>query len=84
MLSYFVINLLIVSAKILIHFMSFTRIFNKFGFIPSGPADFLSFICCVTSYVGYCVYKLYMLIVSYTYYIELFLILVLMLCDFQQ
>ena len=31
------------SQNINIHCMSFPRIFNNSGFIPSGPADFLSF-----------------------------------------
>ena len=40
----FRIILLIESVKILIQCVSFPRIFNKSGFIPSGPADFFSFI----------------------------------------
>ena len=44
MLFYFCIILFIESVKILIQCVSFPRIFNKSGFIPSGPADLFSFI----------------------------------------
>ena len=54
MLFSFCIILFIESVKILIQCVSFPRMFNKSGIIPSGPADFFSFIffiCCVTSAV---------------------------------
>ena len=44
MLFSFCIILFIVSVKMLIQCVSFPRIFNKSGFIPSGPADLFSFI----------------------------------------
>ena len=62
MLSSFVIILFIDSAKILIQCMSFPRIFNKSSYIPSGPADFISFIfliCCVTLSVVICGSSMY-------------------------
>ena len=62
MLFSFRIILFIESVKILIQCVSFSRIFHKSGFIPSGPADFFSFIfciCCVTSAVVICGYSMY-------------------------
>ena len=62
MLFSFRIILFIEPVKILIQCVSFPRIFNKSGFIPSGPADFLSFIffiCCVTSVVVICGSSMY-------------------------
>ena len=62
MLFYFRIILFIEPVKILIQCVSFPRIFNKSGFIPSGPADFLSFIFfirCVTSAVVICGSSMY-------------------------
>ena len=62
MLFSFCIILFIVSVKMLIQCMSFPRIFNKSGFIPSGRADFFSlnvFICCVTSSVVICGSSMY-------------------------
>ena len=41
---FFCIILFIESVKILIQCVSFPRIFNKSGFIPSCPADLVSFI----------------------------------------
>ena len=62
MLFSFCIILFIMSVKMLIQCMSFPRIFNKSGFIPSGPADFFSFnffICRVTSSVVICGSSMY-------------------------
>ena len=44
MLFSFCIILFNVSVKMLIQCMPFPRMFNKSGFIPSGPADLYSFI----------------------------------------
>ena len=61
------------SQLILIQCVSFPRIFNKSGFIPSGPADlfsFIFFICCVTSAVVICglsMYPIYLTFATISY-----------------
>ena len=62
MLFSFRIILFIESVKILIQCVSFPRIFNTSGFIPSGLDDlfsFIFFICCVTSAVVICGSSMY-------------------------
>ena len=68
MLFSFCIILFIESVKIFIQCVSFPRIFNKSGFIPSGPADlfsFIFFICCVTSAVVICRSSMYLIYLNF-------------------
>ena len=76
MLFSFCIILFIESVKIFIQCVSFPRIFNKSGFIPSGPGDF--FICCVTSAVVICessMYPIYLTFatITFTFFLHILL-----------